>query len=613
MKWKISSIWGMKKMNSSDNREKAIYDYLDFLNKNFEMAEHFVTKERIDKNLEGFGEAINTFLTYPDILADIMTPKSRTFSMFFLQRMVLRSMSRSVQSYHTFTRGFSKSFLAFYSRYVHTMLVPRHKSFVIAGTKEQAAQIAKEKVIGDLWVRFPLLENEMQKFRVGGQIRNPFTQGQGYAEFRFSHGGIFDVVGGTIRGFRRNSGIFEEVIQLDPEFINEHAIPLLNKPREDIFGNVNPLEPHGSKIFITTAGYQGTYAHDKLLETLCQTAVNPDRYMVLGGSYKIPIMHGLLQESSIRDLLSAGSYERSSFEREYESIWSGARKGSIFSASAIQRLRKITNAEYKYREDSRVYKMGKPFYVVSADMSKDGSANTAVVVVKVIPREYYFTYNFVNLFSIDTSDYEKVSNILKKTIMNYKASMLIYDAAGIGASLRDWINKDSVDEYGTRLSGLGIINPPTKVEGDIIKWPKDKTICYEIKATGEKADEIHKIFFSRISNGSVRFLVKSTDAIAKFQEMEGFKKASNQKRMLKLRPYLFMDKMEKELRNLQVADLSDNMSVKMKVTRRDTKIQKDFFSAAEYAIFGVNQHIELQHYKSRRKSRVSAKDLVFMD
>lgn len=309
-------------MNSlaTNKLEPQIQDYIDFLNQTTQAAPNVVKKERILANLEGFGKAINTFLTYPDVLVDIMTPKDSSFSLFFLQRMVLREMARSRQGFFTFTRGFSKSFLAFLSRYMTTMLVPRHKSFVTAGTKSQAAQIAKEKVVDDLWVRFPLLKNEMQKFRVAGQLKNAFTQGADYAEFRFSHGGIFDVVGGTIRGFRRHSGIFEEVIQLDPLFINEHVIPLLNKPREDIFGKVNPHEPNGSKIFITTAGYQGTYAYDKLIETLCYTVIDPKHYSVLGGSYVIPAMHGLLQEETIRELISSPSFARDSFEREYMSI-----------------------------------------------------------------------------------------------------------------------------------------------------------------------------------------------------------------------------------------------------------------------------------------------------
>ena len=156
-------------VNERDRIQPEIQDYLDFLNKITQTSPKLVKKERIDKNFDKFGDSINTFLTYPDILSDIMTPNDSSFSMFFLQRMVLREMARKRQSFFTFTRGFSKSFLAFYSRYITTMLTPRHKAFVTGGTKAQTAQIAKEKVVNDLWVRFPLLANEMQKFKVGGE------------------------------------------------------------------------------------------------------------------------------------------------------------------------------------------------------------------------------------------------------------------------------------------------------------------------------------------------------------------------------------------------------------------------------------------------------------
>jgi hypothetical protein len=136
--------------NINDNIEPEIQDYLNFLTKITQNSPNIVKKARIKKNLDKFGNVINTFLTYPDLLADIMTPKESNFSMFFAQRMVLRSMARSRQSFFTFTRGFSKSFLAFYSRYITAMLVPRHTAFVTAGTKEQAAQIAKEKIQRDL-------------------------------------------------------------------------------------------------------------------------------------------------------------------------------------------------------------------------------------------------------------------------------------------------------------------------------------------------------------------------------------------------------------------------------------------------------------------------------
>ena len=591
--------------------EPEIQDYLDFLDTITQNTPNVVKKERIKEKLNEFGNAINTLLVYPDILADIMTPRDSKFSMFFSQRMVLRSMSRSRQSYFTFTRGFSKSFLAFYSRYVMTMLLPRHKSFVTAGTKGQAAQIAKEKIVDDIWVRFPLLQNEMQKMRVAGQLRNAFVQGPDYAEFRFSHGGIFDVVGGTIRGFRRHSGIFEEVIQLDPIFTNEVAIPLLNKPREDSKGRVNENEPHGSKIFITTAGYQGTYAYNKQLETLCYAAIDPKRYMVLGGTYSIPIQHGLLQEKTVRELISSTTYDKDSFEREYMSIWSGAPAGAVFTSNTITNLRKVVRAEWKASEE--VDANNPHFYVVSADMSKDGSANTAVVVLKVKPKEFFFTYSLVNLFTIESTDYEKVSNILKQTVNAYDAKLLVYDANGIGAAIRDWLNKESKDIDGMPLQGLGIINPPTNSEKDLMRYNPKRTICYEIKATGEKADQIHQLFFSRVSNGAVRFLIKSSEALNRFSNNENFKKASNQLREKKLRPYLFMDRMELELKNLEIVDTSDNVNKAMRIRRRDSKIQKDFFSATEYAIYATNLHIELEYYGKRRKSTGRAEDFVFID
>ena len=71
------------------------------------------------------------------------------------------------------------------------------------------------------------------------------------------------------------------------------------------------------------------------------------------------------------------------------------------------------------------------FYVICADMAKDGSAETAVGVAKVTPKEHYFTYKFVNVFTIPSTDYMVVANAFKKAVIAYNARLLIYDANGI--------------------------------------------------------------------------------------------------------------------------------------------------------------------------------------
>ena len=581
--------------------DKPIQDYINLMYSVDSTKSAYVTKERIDKNIEKYAEVMNQFLVYPDILTDIMTPRNSKFSLFFEQRMVLRCMQRYRQSYFTFTRAFSKSFLAFLSRYITCMLIPRHKAFVVAGSKKQAAQIAKEKVIDDLWVKFPLLAGEMKKFRRANKLKTPFKESGDTVEFFFPSGAQFDVVGGKMRGGRRNSGIFEEVIDQDPVYINETIIPLLNTIRTDKRGRINPKEPQGSKIFVTTAGYQGTYAYDKLVETICLMLIDPSKYIVLGGSYKIPVMHGLLSEETMREILSSPSYQADQVDREYRSIWSGSVKGAAFNPNSIANLRKIKNAEYKARPS--VAENENEFYVISADIAKDGSANTAVIVARVSIGEYRFNYRFINLFTIDTTDFEVVANVLKNTVIKYGAKLLIYDANGVGASLREWLNKPTQDK-GIPLEGLGIINPPTSSEKSVITYrDKNRNIVYEIKTGGSKATEVHQTFFSRIGNGSVRFLVKSAAALKMLENNKNFALASRHKKDVIMRPYYYTDQMEIELKNLDIRNTSDNINSNIIIERRNANIQKDFFSAGEYLVYGTQQHLELPYYASKKNKK----------
>ena len=586
-------------MNLNTKLDKPIQEYIDLMYTSDYGKCSYVTKERIDRNIEKYAEVMNTLLVYPDIFVDLMTPRNSHFSLFFEQRIVLRCMQRYRQSYFTFTRAFSKSFLAFLSRYITCMLIPRHHTFVVAGSKKQAAQIAKEKVIDDLWTKFPLMANEMQKFRRAGKLKTPYKEAGDTVVFEFPNRSVFDVVGGKMRGGRRNSGIFEEVIDQDPVYINETIIPLLNTTRRDKMGRVNPLEPQGQKIFVTTAGYQGTFAYDKVVETLCMSLIDPDRYIVIGGSYKIPVMHGLLSEETMREILSSPSYQNDQVDREYRSIWSGSVQGAAFDPSSIANLRKIKQAEYKARAD--VIDSKDSFYVLSADIAKDGSANTAVIVSRVSIGEYRFNYRFINLFTIDTSDFEIVANTLKQTALKYHAKLLVYDANGVGASLREWLNKPTVSKEGLPLEGLGIINPPTQSENSVIKYKdKSRNIVYEIKSGGNKATEIHQTFFGRVGNGSVRFLVKSAAALNMLQDNKNFALAPKRKKDTIMRPYYYTDQMELELKNLDIRNTSDSISSNIVIERRNKNIQKDFFSAAEYLIYGCQQYLEIPYYKDKK-------------
>jgi len=590
--------------------EPEVKEYLDFLNSTDSAGQHIVTHERIDKNFENYGKAINTFLAYPDLLVDLMVPEESTFGLYFYQRILLRAMNRHRQVYVTATRAASKSFLAFLSRYITTMLLPGHKSFIVADVKKQGATIAKEKVLDDLWVKFPLLANEMVKRRRNGKLKESWILNKDEASFKFTHGGEFDVVGNgeSVRGGRRHSGIVEEVINQDKIALNERIIPLMNVNRRNSRGKVIKNEPHAAKIYVTTAGYQGTFAYDKLIESLCYAVIDPDNYMVLGMSFKVPMLHGLIDEKTIRETIASPTFAKDSFDREYVSIWSGAPKGAAFNALQIRKQRILPRPEFK--ATLRSGQKGS-FYAMGADMAKDGVARTTVVIYKIIPKETLYTYRIVNIFDINNSNYAVVSNILKRQILLYNIKLFVYDANGIGAALRDWINRESEDEKGNILPAFGIINPPKDSAKDTLKVHKDLTICYEVKATGDTNTRMLRLFFGRLNVGALSLLTAPSEARVRLMKNKWFRKASRSKQRIQILPHLFTDLLEEEMKNLDIVNTTDGQNIQtVKLIRRNLKIQKDFFSAASYGMWGVHEYLELPYYKKLKTIKHSISEFI---
>jgi len=252
---------------------------------------------------------------------------------------------------------------------------------------------------------------------------------------------------------------------------------------------------------------------------------------------------------------------------------------------------------------------------ISADMAKDGGANTAVVVLHVSPREYTFLFKQVNAFQIDSADYQVASSKLKHAIVDYNARLLIYDANGIGAALRDWLNKEHKStETGELMPAYGIVNPPNeKVSKELRRTTRDMEVCYEIKAGGAVANDINRTFFAKTTSGHVKLLIKSSSALMKFKKHKKFLESTNAQMKDKLRPYYETDRLEEEMKNLDVVDVSDNVNKGLKVVRRNDKIQKDFFSAISYGVYGVHVFIELPYYNKRRKKTVSIDKFIMGD
>ena len=52
----------------------------------------------------------------------------------------------------------------------------------------------------------------------------------------------------------------------------------------------------------TTAGWKGTFPYDKLLTLLVRMILEPEKSMVMGGTWRIPVLVKLLDRNFIQEL-----------------------------------------------------------------------------------------------------------------------------------------------------------------------------------------------------------------------------------------------------------------------------------------------------------------------
>ena len=59
-----------------------------------------------------------------------------------------------------------------------------------------------------------------------------------------------------------------------------------------------------------------------MIQILCQSVARPDDAIVLGGSWRVPVIEGLLDKDFVTELKLDGTFNEASFEREYKVLYS---------------------------------------------------------------------------------------------------------------------------------------------------------------------------------------------------------------------------------------------------------------------------------------------------
>lgn len=553
-----------------------------------------ISEERVRACLPELRKAIAFYRQYPDLYIDFCNScapkKQKVLKLYTYQRIFLRQAMRYRHIYAVFPRAYSKSFLSVLVLMLRCIFYPGCHLFVTTGGKEQATGIIREKA-NELCKLVPGLANEVDFDR--GKSKNSKEE----FSFVFKNGSLLDVMASTqrSRGRRATGGLIEEVILVDGTILNEVIIPTMN---------VSRLLPDGSKhddeiinksqIYVTTAGWKNTFAYEKLMMILLEQITQSESACVMGGTWKVPVAEGMLAKNFVQQLKLDGTYNDSSFGREYDSEWSGDAENAYFSSELFDKYRILNQPEYEFsgRSSKTAY------YVIGVDVGRVG-CTTEAVVIKVTPQPQGNSIkSIVNIFSWEAEHFEQQSINLKKLYYKYKAKTIAIDANGLGVGLIDYMVKAQIDPItGETLPPFGVDNVDEYEMYKKYRTPEtERDALYLIKANAPVNTEAHVNVQVQMSSGKVKFLIDETTAKVKLMETKMGQAMTPEKRAEYLMPFTLTTSLREQMLNL----VESNNGVNVILDQSSKVVPKDKFSAFEYGMLFIKREEERKH---RRRGR----------
>ena len=555
-----------------------------------------ISEQRLLSDLEGLRNLIAYFRQYPDIFVDFIKGKESTFNFLFYQRIFLRIVMRHRYVYATFPRAYSKSFLSMMALMIRCILYPNSHLFVTTGGKQQAASITIAK-IQEICKLIPGLNNEIN------WDRGVSTKSKDNVKYVFKNGSTIDILAArqSSRGQRRTGGLMEECVLIDGDILNEVIIPTTNVDRRLSDGTRHKEENvNKSQIYITTAGWKNSFAYHKLIQVLINSIINPDEYMIMGGTYETPVISGLLDEDFVDQLRLQGTFNDESFNRQYRSIWSGDVENAFFSSEKFDKYRVLLQPEYEYSGRSSK----SAYYVFGIDVGRVG-CTTEICVFKVTPQIQGAAHKtLVNIYTYDAEHFETQCIHIKRLYYKYKPRRIAVDANGLGVGLVDYLIKAQDTDDGQYLPPFGVYNTDQYPEYKKFITPEtEKDVLFLIKANAPINTQAYSYAQTQMFSGKIRFLIDQSLAKTKLMSTKQGQNMNMDERNEYLRPFILTSILKQQMLNL----VQQNQGVNIILKQSNRSIKKDKFSAFIYGLYYIRYEEELN--KKRKKRNIS--DFLF--
>ena len=502
---------------------------------------------------------------FPDSFLDLTKPPKGGLNLHLDQRIYLRVMLRFTSFYGVFPRGYGKTFDEVLASMLACIFFPEISISLSAQTKENAADLLKDKY-NEILRFYPLLKNEIDKAN--------FAKGDALVVFK--NGSRLDNLASsqTAKGQRRKRINMGESALIDNHTFLDALLPIVEVPRVCVgkYSIVDPEELNQQINFFTTAGFKGSDEYQRSVD-MVKDMINLNGKIVLGSSFWLPCWYG---RGSTKSQIFQKKRDMTmiSFAQNYESKWVGAASGALVNINKLMNCRSLTSPvlSSKNKEDE--------FYIgVDVARSQNTSNNQSFISVIKVNRTKDKTkivsMDLVNLINIpNIMNFTAQACVIKKYKKLYNAKNVIVDGNGLGAGLIDELLKESFDPITKESLGCwDTINDDNMPEVPEIA----EKILYNLKAQSAQS-KIVTNFIDVVDSGKFRMLESKQQSEFTEKEYDDFDNC--------IAPYLQTDCLFEEIANLKLKHLSNGGVTIEKVVN---KLDKDRVSATIYVLWYINE------------------------
>ncbi len=533
------------------------------------------------------------------------------------QDMIIYLMFKSSVFFAIMTRGIGKSFLVAWFLVVFCTIQPRARVVIASGTRSQARLIVTQKILGEIYNRYPKVRQEIDIKNCG--------LGQNDTYVKFYNGSEIVVVtsSDTSRGNRCCVCIYEEARGIPQNTMRD----IISKFKQN--GDRRPRYKDNPKymnyrseekkkdIYISSGWIQSHYLYNMTMDAY-EAMLDGKTQVAISMHWGFPVVEGFMNyEDDILKEKETSDFSQMWWAIENEGLfWSESEK-SIYGHQELTTLRKIekplmpipdelyldVKALKEWKKKNLIPKQQGEIRLLGCDVAIMGGANdnTVFTVLRLIPNGNRYKKYLSYVEHANNAHSETQSIRLKQLYNDFDIDICCLDCMGNGMSIADSASKLQYDsKRDIEYPAWTVFNREDMKDRVFEVNVEDaKAIIYGIKQDAKFNHFMITWLKSAVENGRLELLIDSNKARDNLED----RNLDESKITQLLKPFYETDILIKEMTALEVSTQTNSPYLKVD----NPTMRKDRFSSLGFCNYYANILEQDLSKKTKKKSSFTCK------